>query len=214
MLALYREAFIKAKLLLRGIFRYNRGMKFVILHGTDANHTSNWFPWLKTELESRGHEVWVPDLPDASHPDPEKYTAFLLASGRDFSDSVFVGHSSGSLEILSLAAALPDSVKLRAAIMVGSFTERMLEDPSWQMLAKLFDKPFDFEKIKQRIRSFIFVHSEDDPYCPIEQAEYLYSKLGGEFIRFNGMGHFSASLDPRFTQFPELLQIIEQKVLS
>lgn len=189
-------------------------MKFVVLHGTDADHTSNWFPWLKVELEKRGHEVWVPDLPGADEPNPVAYNEFLLSSGWDFNGNVFIGHSSGAVEILSLLTELPEGMKVSAAVLVGSFTKRMLEDPSWSMLAELFASPFDFEKIKGRAGKFVFVHSEDDPYCPIDEAESLHEKLGGEFIRFKDKGHFSAALDPKFTEFPELLEVIEQKVLK
>lgn len=189
-------------------------MKFVILHGTDADHTSNWFPWLKAELEKRGHEVWVPDLPLAEQPNAQRYTAYLLSQGWDYDDNVIIGHSSGSVEILALLSAMPESAKVRAAILVGSFTKRMLEDPNWQMLAELFYEPFNFAHIKERANQFIFVHSEDDPYCPIDQAEELHEKLGGEFVRFHDKGHFSAALDPAFTTFPELLDIINEKVLS
>lgn len=189
-------------------------MKFVVLHGTDADHTSNWFPWLKAELEKRGHEVWVPDLPMAERPNAERYTAFLLSQGWNFDDNVLIGHSSGSVEILALLAALPEGTKVRAAVLVGSFTKRMLDDPNWHMLAELFYEPFQFERIKERSGRFIFVHSEDDPYCPIDQAEELHQKLGGEFVRFKDKGHFNAALDPAFTEFPELLNIIDHKVLS
>lgn len=189
-------------------------MNFVILHGTSADHASNWFPWLKSQLETKGHTVWVPDLPDADRPDPKKYNEFLLGHGWDFQDNVLIGHSSGAVEILALLSELPHDKTVHSAVLVGSFTERMLDDPSWEMLSKLFYQPFDFDAIKQRVGKFIFVHSEDDTYCPIEQAEWLHKKLGGEFIRFTDMGHFSASLDPRFTKFPEIIDVIEQKVLS
>lgn len=189
-------------------------MKFVILHGTNATHSDNWFPWLKAELEQRGHEVWAPDLPGAGRPNPKRYNEYLLSQGWDFNDSVLIGHSSGALEILALVTVLPPSTTINTAIMVGSFTERMLDDPSWEMLTELFYQPFDFEAIKQRVGDFIFVHSEDDPYCPIGQAEELHSKLGGEFVRFKDKGHFCLNDGPEFVELPELLEIIEQKVIS
>lgn len=183
----------------------------VILHGTSADHTSNWFPWLSKELENIGYQVWVPDLPHSDHPNMDCYNELLLNSGWDFNDNLVIGHSSGAVAILGLIAALPENVKVKTAILAGAFTKRLAEDPSWHMLTELFYKPFDFEKIKNKADQFIFLHSKDDPYCPIEQARELSEKLGGEFIEFDGFGHFSKSLDPKFSKFPELLEIIQTK---
>lgn len=184
----------------------------VILHGTNGNHTENWFPWLKSELEKLGYEVWVPDLPGAEKPDMERYKKFLLEQEWDFTDNVVIGHSSGAVAILGLLEALPENTQIDAAILVGAFTERLATEPSWEMLRGLFGRPFNFDAIKQKARQFIFVHSDDDPYCPLEQAKELHQKLGGEFILMHGCGHFSAKLDPRFSQFPELLDIIKKEV--
>lgn len=188
-------------------------MKFLILHGTRGHSKHNWFPWLKAELESLGHDVWVPDLPNPSTPNIEKYNKLLLNQGWDFNDSVIIGHSSGAVAILGLLQAMPKNTKINTAILAGAFTERLSESPSWGMLRELFEKPFDYELIKQKSGKFIFIHSKDDPYCPLEQAEELNEKLNGEIIIFDGMKHFSLGTDPRFDKFPELLEIIKTKII-
>jgi len=188
-------------------------MKFLILHGTDADSSSHWFPWLKDELEKLGHEVWVPDLPRADRPNIDRYARYLFAQDWDFTDNVIIGHSSGAVAILGLLQKMPDRTKISTAILAGAFTKRLAENPSWSMLRELFDKAFDFEAIKQKSDRFIFVHSKDDPYCPIEDARELCKNLAGEFIELDGMGHFTTKLDPRFSKFPELLEIIKTEII-
>jgi hypothetical protein len=46
-------------------------------------------------------------------------------------------------------------------------------------LSELFDVPFDFELIKKKAKKFIFIHSDDGPYVPLVQGEYLAEKVGG-----------------------------------
>lgn len=187
-------------------------MKVVILHGTGSTHANNWFPWVKSELEKLGHTVWVPDLPGADHPNVKRYNEFLLSQGWDFQDNLIIGHSSGSVEILGLLQALPEETKINTAILVGSFTEVLTDEPDWEQLRGLFEEPFDYEKIKQQAKQFIFIHSDNDPYCPLEQAKDLHAKIGGEFILLPGQQHFSSHLDPKYSQFPELVEIVKEKV--
>lgn len=163
----------------------------LILHGTDSNSSANWFPWLKKELEEIGFEVWVPDLPHAEKPNIERYNHFLFTN-KDWvfdSDSVIIGHSSGAVEILGLLQALPEGVVVNKCILVGSFKD----DLGWDSLKELFIKPFDFEEIKKHAKEFVFIHSDNDPYCPLEHAEYLSQQLGGKLIVKKGQGHFSGS---------------------
>src|SRR3981081_3530184 len=134
----------------------------VILHGTDGSPESNWFPWLKKELETRGCEVWVPQLPDAHEPNARKYTDFLLNSDWDFQDNLFVGHSSGAVEILHLLQHLPKDVSAKAAILAGVFSQVLADEPDWAQLKGLFDEPFDFAKIKTKAHKFLFVHGAND----------------------------------------------------
>lgn len=179
-------------------------MKVVILHGTDGDHSKHWFPWLKQELEISGHEVWVPDLPEADQPNIEHYNKFLLGKNWDFTDNLLIGHSSGSVEILALLEALPDDVHIRTAILIGTFQG----DLGWEKL-KGMNKKFDMAKIKTKADHFIVIHSDDDPYCPLEGAQAIADELDASLKIFHGMKHFSVETDQRFSQFPELLEIIK-----
>lgn len=186
-------------------------MKFVILHGTSSSSQGNWFPWIKGKLEALGHEVWVPDLPDADHPNIARYNQFILSHNFDFNGSFVIGHSSGSVALLGLLEVLPKETEINTAMLVGAFTKRLSQSPSWSMLQDLFEQPFDYEAIKTKATKFVFVHSDDDPICPIEEAKELCQQLGGEFITMTGKGHMIKRLDPFMDKFPELLEVIKAR---
>ena len=40
-----------------------------IVHGWDFNPKMNWYPWLKKELERKGFDVMVPEMPNTSEPE-------------------------------------------------------------------------------------------------------------------------------------------------
>ncbi len=179
----------------------------IILHGTASSSQNNWFPWLKQELETLGYEVWVPDLPDAQQPNIDTYNKFLLSSNWDFNDNLIIGHSSGSVAILGLLQALPENITVNTALLVGTFRGNLDRDD-----LKDVDIPYDYERIKNKAKQFIVIHSDNDPYCPLEGAKWVANQLGTEIVLFPGMQHFSSHLDPKFAQFPELLDLIKQKV--
>jgi len=122
-------------------------------------------------------------------------------------DSILIGHSSGAVAILGLLQALPDNVKVDICYLVGSFKD----DLGWDTLDGLFETPFDFEKIKQKANRFVFIHSDNDPYCPLNHAEFLSKKLSGELIVKKGQKHFSISTyGEDYKKFPFLLELIKK----
>ncbi len=179
----------------------------VILHGTASTSQNNWFPWLKTELEKLGYEVWVPDLPDAEQPNIDTYNKFLLSSGWDFNDNLIIGHSSGSVAILGLLQALPENVKIDTAILIGTFRGNLDRDD-----LKDVDVSYDYKKIKSKAKQFIVIHSDNDPYCPLDGAEWVAGQLGAKVTLIPGQQHFSSHLDPKYVKFPEIVEIIKNKV--
>ncbi|OGL34721.1 hypothetical protein A3F65_03435 [Candidatus Saccharibacteria bacterium RIFCSPHIGHO2_12_FULL_47_16b] len=184
-------------------------MKALILHGTGSSSQNGWFPYVKLELEKLGYEVYVPDLPGADAPNIERYNKFLLGSNWDFGDNLIVGHSSGSVAILGLLQTLPKNVKVSTAILVGTFRGNLGREDLLGV-----DVKFDFEKIKNKAEKFIVVHSDNDPYCPLDGAKWIAEQLQAEFILLPGQQHFSSHIDPKYKRFPKLIEIIKQKVLA
>lgn len=179
----------------------------LILHGTGGHSKENWFDWLKTELEKNGYKAWVPDLPGAKKPNIDKYNEFIFANKEwEFNkDSILVGHSSGAVAILGLLQALPEGAKVDTCYLIGAFRN----DLKWDALTDLFLTPFDFDKIKSKAKKFVFIHSDNDPYCPLEHAEYLSKELNGELIVKPGQKHFSVgTMSEGYKQFPDLLNLI------
>lgn len=181
----------------------------IILHGTDATSQDNWFPWLKSSLEENGWQVWAPDLPGANRPNIKKYNEFITSqeSFRPDSETVMIGHSSGAVAVLGLLQSLPDEIIVERAILVGAFSN----DLGWNKLSELFDPQLDYKKIKKQVKEIIFIHSDNDPYIPLEQPEKMADALGAELIVLKGQKHFSASMDPKYTKFPYLLEVITQE---
>jgi uncharacterized protein len=195
-----------------GGMRYNPCMKnALILHGTNNNSQNNWFQWLKGELEQLGYFVWVPDLPGANKPNITRYNEFLF-SNTDFTfneETIIIGHSSGAVEILGLLQALPPDVHVHSVYLIGAFKDNLGED----YLSDLFEEPFDFALIKSKSNKFVFFHSDNDPYCPFEHAEYLVKQVDGELVFMRGEAHFSISTaGEKYKQFPELLEKIKKEI--
>jgi len=178
----------------------------LILHGTAGNSKENWFPWLKNELEKQGYHVWLPDLPHADKPNPTRYNDFLLHQNFDFSaETILIGHSSGAVEILHLLPHL--SVDIRAAFLVGAFKDN--DFLKWKPNDELFSVPLDFAGIQKHCKKLVFIHSEDDPFCPLTHASYLATKTGGELVIIPHQKHFSVStMGEKYREFPELLERI------
>ena len=178
----------------------------LILHGTSGSPQENWFQWLKQQLENRGWTVWIPELPNSEAPNMRAYLNYLQNSNWEFSkDSIIIGHSSGAVAILGLLQNIATDLKIDSCYLVGAFKN----DLGWDSLRNLFQTPFDYEHIKTKARQITLIHSDDDPYCPLEHAKYLSQKLDAKLIIKQNQQHFSVSTaGESYTKFPFLLDLV------
>lgn len=167
-----------------------------ILHGTAGNPNENWQPWLRRQLERRGYEVFVPQLPCANHPDWSRYEPFLKTCGWDFADNLVIGHSSGSTAMLRLMQSdwFP---RVDAAVFVGLFVNvRMLEaDPAeWYnqgMFDELFPEQFRWRTIRDRAGYRLVIHADDDPFCAYDDAQVAAANMDAKLVTVPGGKHLS-----------------------
>ncbi|HSH18172.1 MAG TPA: alpha/beta fold hydrolase [Candidatus Saccharimonadales bacterium] len=192
----------------------------LILHGTDATSQSNWFPWLKQKLEEHGYEVWIPELPGNHTPNRQTYNEYLLNSGFDLENGIVIGHSAGAVSVLNL---LMDErcPRMKLGIMAGAWAQetwdytpeqqRALEMAGFEkgQFSNLFPKDgFDFETIKAKAEKLAFIHGDNDPFCPLEQAQWLSKNLDAEIVIVPNGRHLSRG----FTELPEVWDIIQKTI--
>jgi len=189
----------------------NKVKNAIILHGTMGSPEENWFAWLKTKLEEQKINVWLPQLPITDKPDPKNVIPFILNNCpfRITTNTIIIGHSSGAVEILHLLPKIESKIML--AVLVGSFKDN--DFLKWAPNGSLFSMPFDFERCKFNCQKFVYIHSDNDPFCPIDQAKFLQNQTGGKLVVIPHQKHFSVStMGETYHKFPKLLEIIKENV--
>lgn len=186
----------------------------VILHGTDGHPSHGWQPWLHQEFEKRGFAVLHPELPGNHRPSKRVYNDFLFGQQWDFADNILVGHSSGTTAILNFLADRR-SPAVHAVVLVAASLVKPTDKQavSHGFEAGQFDElfpaeEFDWRALEQKCQNWYFVHSADDPYCPIEYAEAAAQAVGGQMLYIPQGGHLGGSSG--VTELPTLLMRLEQ----
>ena len=182
----------------------------IILHGTLSSPDGNWFQWLKQELELRGLIVWSPQLPQSDQPSLRKWQRFIKEQC-PFpinEETLIIGHSSGS--ILALVIAENNMEKIGAIVDVSVFYDNSLQ---WQPNEKLFDVEFDWPAIQDGVNELLFIHSNNDPYVPLNQAQFVAKNTCAEIVVIPGEGHFNLERREEYKQFPKLLEILKERKL-
>lgn len=181
----------------------------IILHGTLGSPSGNWFQWLKSKLEAKGIKVWLPQLPKADQPSLREWVDFVQKEC-PFAineETLIVGHSSGA--ILSLIITQDNLEPIGGIVAVSVFHDNSL---NWEPNNRFFDERFEWDAIRAT-KKLVFVHSDDDPYVPLNQAQYVADNCQAELIMIPGQGHFNLEKSEEYRQFPKLLEIIEQREL-
>lgn len=179
----------------------------VILHGTLGSPEGNWFSWLEHELLDRNLDVWVPALPGAEQPSLRQWLTFIHEN-RPFEldeETVIIGHSSGAT--LALVLAQTNTRPIGGIAAVSVFDDNSL---NWEPNARLFDVALEYGRIRSNVRKLLFIHSDNDPYVPLEKARQIAEQCGETTVVIGEQGHFNTEQGPEYEQFPKLLELLDE----
>lgn len=179
--------------------------RIFIIHGYGGTPEEGWRPWLRVELEKRGHEVFIPAMPDTDHPRVGPWVKTIQeAVGEPKSDDLFIGHSLGCIAIIRYLETLTNDQTIGRSIFVAGFYEDLGDD--YAEIRSFLDHPVDWEAVRAHCPSFVVIHSRDDDAVPVARAENLAERLGVVLELHDGYGHFSGG--DGLTELPLVLQKI------
>lgn len=158
--------------------------KAVILHAWYGSPEAEWYPWLKTELEKKGFEVLVPELPTmpTKSPDMETMLKYIIDGRFVDENTVVIGHSLGSV----LALRLAERVKFRQGILLAGWDYNDLT-PEHQTFWK---NMMNHELIKKNVAEWVTIISDNDPYVTKFIAHEMADRLGAKTVDAGMKGHF------------------------
>jgi len=175
--------------------------KVLILHCWYGDPESNWYLWLKKELEAKDYQVFVPTLPtmDTNLPDLETQLKYIKDNFKIDEHTLIIGHSLGAV----LALRLAEIYKFKQMILVAGWDFDDLTDQH----QKFWPNPINHQLIKNNVNNITYVSSDNDPYVTAFQAEEMSKRLNAKFLLIKNAGHFTKETFG-ITQIPQILELI------
>ena len=179
--------------------------RIIIIHGTEGSPESNWFPWLKDELEKISHNVLCPAFPTPENQSLNSWSDTLNSQVIELTDNdILIGHSTGVIFILNILNKLSQPIK--ATFLVAGFASRIGIDKYDQLNSTFLSPKLDWDKIKNNAGNLFIYSGSNDPYVPRNCGIELADNLGVEEIIMPNGGHLNA--ESGFIRFDDLLSNI------
>lgn len=135
---------------------------FVIVPGNGEGCAgSNFYPWLASELRSRGHTVSLSEMPEANAAPSGLWQRFILEESGADAASVLIGHSSGACAVLRLAEK-----GCFHGVVAVSMTDNDLGDAG-ERASGWYDAPWKWGTMRGHVKHLVVFASDDDPFIPI-----------------------------------------------
>lgn len=167
-----------------------------IIHGWGGTPQEGWLPWLKKELDAKGFDAKVLEMPETNVPRIFNWVPFLAqAVGQVDDQTYFVGHSMGCQAIIRYLESLPEGIKVGGAVFVAGPLKSLvgLEEEEKETGAHWMDSEIDLEKVKSHLPQSVAIFSDNDQFIPPDNIEEYKKSLGSKIIQEHAKDHFSGS---------------------
>ncbi|MFA6416180.1 MAG: leucine--tRNA ligase [Candidatus Paceibacterota bacterium] len=156
---------------------------YVLLHGFKSSSQLCFFPWLKSELEKRGHRVTALDLPDPYLPQIDQQVDYVLQNAKFDANTILIGHSLGTVVAMKILERLESPIA--KTVLVSGLIEPDVKEKNMALPLKIFfNWKFDTAKIKANAGEIKILQDLTDTVIGDNQPAVIHKNLGGELIQF------------------------------
>ncbi|XP_028676577.1 serine hydrolase RBBP9 [Erpetoichthys calabaricus] len=177
----------------------NTANKVVIIPGNGAGNVEycNWYGWTKKKLNKmKGLECLLENMPDPLTARENVWLPFMENNLKCDEKTIIIGHSSGA----AAAMRYVESHKVHAIILVSAYTSDLGDENERE--SGYFNRPWQWEKMKENCRHIVQFGSTDDPFLPWTEQQEVADMLGAELHKYTDKGHFQN------TEFRELINVV------
>ena len=176
-------------------------MKAMIIPGNgNTPITNNWNLYVKSELEKLSVEVIAENMPDADLAREKFWIPFMEQKMGKDENVILIGHSSGAVAIMRFL----ENHKILGTVLVGACYTDLAEEK--EKISGYYNRPWNWEKIKENAGWIIQFASTDDPYISKEEFRHINNMLETEYHEYKNRGHFDE------IEFPELVFCLRMKL--
>ncbi|NQV00281.1 MAG: serine hydrolase family protein [Parcubacteria group bacterium] len=177
-----------------------------IFHGSNGNPNKHWYPWLEKKLEGKNTKVLIPEFPIGKNQYLNNWLKTLDSYKQYLNNSILIGHSLGVTFIINILNSR--NINVKAVFLVSGFTgELSVDEPN---IEDFSEKDFNWQKINNSCNKFYVVHSNNDPYVPLNKAQELSKYLKTKIIIVKNGGHFTEGSG--YKKFDLLLEYVKKEL--
>ena len=148
-----------------------------IFHDAFSDPVSEWYPWMKTSLETLGYFVSVPQFPTPAGQSLASWEAVIRSSIQKWDDdTIIIGHGAGGAFALNVLEKVTQPV--HGLFLVASYGGKIGHAGYDRVNETFFEKPLDWSKIKNNAMIIESFSGEGDPFVPEPASVELAQNLG------------------------------------
>lgn len=184
---------------------FSDDFNFVILHGYTEHNDTQFFLWLKNQLEYLGYRVQLPELPDTDAPLERKQVEYVMENISFDEYTILIGHSLGGAIALKVLEKLPLRIFGLGLVAPGGLEKQFwTEDFEFdrrtgerKQYLTGFDFKYDFTRITPKFKKCVILGAENDADYRLPWMKYLAEKLNGQLRLVHARDfHFTATEEP------------------
>jgi predicted alpha/beta hydrolase family esterase len=180
-----------------------------IFHDSFCDPFSEWYPWMKTTLESKGYVVFVPKFPSPAGQSYESWKVVIKNYINTFdNETILIGHGTGGLFALKLVQETLHPIQ--GLFLIASYAEPIGNIGYDRINKSFYEKPFDWSKIKKNVGTVRVFAGEGDPFVSESISNNLGKNLNEEVEIIPDGGHLGKAAG--FTQLVPIAARIQESL--